>query len=242
MLVRYITMYCFEALRRKDLDPVEQNALFMEARDLFRKAGKSGQAGEMLIYFLLEAVLKAPQALRKMPLSTNPKEERKGSDGVHIKWNSDLQILDLFFAEAKIWATFSTALDDVFASVKKFHEGGMKQHELNLLTNHFTALDDDTQEKILSYIDGENAPNTRVTHAALVGFDWEEYKALDDARRKQFVAEFESRYKSWAAATVPKVSSKLSKFEYKNLRFEFFFIPFKDVQKFRDWFEEALRG
>ena len=112
MLVRYITLYCYDALRRKDLDDVERAGLFMEARDLFRKADKSGQGGEMLVYFLLEAVLKAPQALRTMPLSTNPKEERKGSDGVHVKWNPDLELLDLFFAEAKIWASFSDALDD----------------------------------------------------------------------------------------------------------------------------------
>jgi hypothetical protein len=65
MLVRYITMYCFDAQKRNDLSEVDRNALFVEARDLFRKSKSSGQVGEMLIYFFLEAVLKAPQALRE---------------------------------------------------------------------------------------------------------------------------------------------------------------------------------
>lgn len=121
MLVGYITKYCFDATKRKDLDEVDRNLLFVEARDLFRKAAKSGQAGELLIYFLLEAVLKAPQALRKMVITTNPKDERKGSDGMHFSWNQDLEILELYFAESKVWNDFGAALSDAIASVEKFH-------------------------------------------------------------------------------------------------------------------------
>lgn len=194
MLVNYITLYCFDALRRNDLDDVERNALFVEARDLFRKSKTSGQPGEILIYFLLESVMHAPQALRKMPLTTSPSEERKGSDGLHIGWNSTLEVLELYFAESKIWSDFSAALKDAFESIDKFHDGSMKQHELTLFSNHFRLLDSDLREKILSYIDGENAPKTRINHACLIGFDWDEYRCLDDSRRQRFIAEFEHRY------------------------------------------------
>jgi Cap4 SAVED domain len=242
MLVTYITKYSFDALKRQDLDENDQNALFIEARDLFRKSPASGQVGELLVYFLLEAVMKAPQALRKMTLTTNPAEERKGSDGVHIRWNSDLQILEIYFAEAKIWRDFPAALKNAFESIQEFHATGMKQHELNLFSTHLRILDSDLQTKVLSYIEGENSPNTRINHACLIGFDWAEYKRLDDSRRSAFIAEFEQRYAKWGQAALTKTESHLSTFPHKSLGFEFFFIPFKDVQEFRDRFNEALRG
>jgi uncharacterized protein DUF1837 len=88
MLAGYITMFCYDATKRRDLDPVELNQLFMQARDLFRKAPRSGQVGELLIWFFLEAVLRVPQAYRKMTVTTNPQDERKGSDGVHFGCSS----------------------------------------------------------------------------------------------------------------------------------------------------------
>jgi hypothetical protein len=242
MLVGYITKYCFDATKRKDLDEVDRNLLFVEARDLFRKAGKSGQAGELLIYFLLEAVLKAPQALRKMVITTNPKDERKGSDGMHFSWNQDLEILELYFAESKVWNDFGAALSDALASVEKFHNDGLKQHEFNLFSSQFKILDDQLQGRILSYINGENVTKTRITHACLVGFDWNEYLCLGDGRRKDFIREFEERYSSWADDAVTKVETKLAAFSLRHLRFEFFFLPFKSVEEFRTLFEAALRG
>jgi hypothetical protein len=212
----------------------------MQAKDLFRKANRSGQAGELLIYFLLEAVLLAPQALKKMPITTNTNEERKGSDGVHLKWNSELDLLEIIFAESKIWKSSSAAIEDALASILEFHSGNMKIHECNLFTTDFKLFDEELQKKINSFIDGENSTKTRVTHACLIGFDWDQYECLDDARRKEFVSQFQQRYLQWAEAAVPKLGKKLEKFPLKNLRFDFFFIPFKDVDAFRDWFQEAL--
>src|SRR5207245_9545199 len=107
LLVRHITLYCFKAERRRDLPELERNEMFMQARDLFRKTGNSGQVGGLLIYCLLETVLNAPQALKKMPMTTNPNEERKGSDGVHLRWDEPAAVLEVIFAESKIWNSFS---------------------------------------------------------------------------------------------------------------------------------------
>jgi Cap4 SAVED domain len=243
MLVTYITNYCFDALKRRDLEESERNELFMQARDLFRDADYSGQAGEMLVYFLIESILKAPQALKKMPITTNTAEERKGSDGVHVRWDEKLAILDILFAESKIFQEFGKALTKAFKSIQDFHDaGGMKEHEMKLVTAHFKILDSDLQAKVISYIDGENAPKTRLTQVCLIGFDWSEYKCLDDSRRKAFTDEFEQRYTAWAQDAVKKIEEGMKPFLHKHLRFEFFLLPFKDVQVFRDHFDEALRG
>jgi hypothetical protein len=177
-----------------------------------------------------------------MSLTTNAQDERKGSDGLHFAWNSELDLLELYFAEAKIWNSFAGALTDVFSSIETFHSAGLRQHELNLFSAHFRILDLELQKKILSYVNGKHAPKTRMTHACLLGFDWSEYNCLDDMRRRDFVAEFEDRYSSWAVEAIRKLETKLASFPLKHLRFEFFFLPFKSVADFRQLFEEALRG
>lgn len=242
LLARYITLYCFKAERRKDLSEQEHNEMFMQARDLFRRSENSGQVGELLIYFLLETVLSAPQALKKMPMTTNPKEERKGSDGVHLLWDEGAGVLELIFAESKIWKSFSAALADAFSSMEKFHDSRTKQHEVNAFSSGFSNLDSKLQEKVVSYIEGENTSNCRLAQACLVGFNWEEYECLMDGRRADFIKDFENRYRAWAAEMRDSLNAKLKAFKHKHLRFEFLILPFKDVEAFRTWFQEELTG
>jgi len=214
----------------------------MQARDLFRLTDKTGQVGELLIYFLIEAVLGAPQALKKMPLSTNPMEERKGSDGIHLRWDEADEVLEIIFAESKIWSSFSGALADAFKSIDSFHDSRTKQHEINCFTAGFSALSSDLQERVISYVDGENASHSRHVHAFLIGFDWAEYKCLDDGRRTAFVREFEARYLKWASTHKGLINEKLRNTKHKHLHFEMFMLPFQDVEAFRRWFLEALTG
>jgi len=242
LLVRHITLYCFKAERRRDLPELERNEMFMQARDLFRKTGNSGQVGELLIYFLLETVLNAPQALKKMPMTTNPNEERKGSDGVHLRWDEPAAVLEVIFAESKIWNSFSDALADAFTSMENFHDSRTKQHEVNAFTSGFSGLDPGLQKKVVSYVEGENSSNFRLTQACLIGFNWKEYECLTDGRRSDFIKEFEERYRAWADGMRESLNAKLKAFRHKHLRFEFFMLPFKDVEAFRNWFQEELTG
>lgn len=242
LLAKYITFYCIKAERRRDLSELERNEMFMQARDLFRPAENSGQVGELLIYFLLETVLQAPQALKKMPMTTNPNEERKGSDGVHLLWDQSSGVLELMFAESKIWKSFSAALKDAFASMEKFHDSRTKQHEVNAFSSGFSNLDTELQKKVLSYIEGENATKCRLAQACLIGFNWDEYQCLNDKRRTSFIEDFEIRYRLWAAGIRDSLNGRLKAFKHKHLRFEFFMLPFKDVEIFRAWFQEALTG
>jgi hypothetical protein len=242
LLARYITHYCFKAERRKDLSELERNEMFMQARDLFRRSARSGQAGELLIYFLLETVLHAPQALKKMPMTTNPSEERKGSDGVHLRWEESSGTLELFFAESKIWKSFSDGLRDAFESMEQFHDSRTKRYEVNAFTSGFSNLDDELQQRVVSYIEGENVSNCRLVQACLIGFNWSEYECLADQRRIAFIKEFEERYRTWAIGVRDSLNDKLRAFKHKHLRFEFFMLPFKNVDDFRAWFEEELTG
>jgi hypothetical protein len=216
--------------------------MYMRVRDLFTPTKNSGQVGELLIYFLLETVLHAPQALKKMPMTTNPNEERKGSDGVHILWDESAALLELIFAESKLWQSFSGAMGDAFRSMEDFHDSRTKQHEVNCLTSGFSNLDSDLQKKLLAYVEGEKASNCRLAHACLIGFNWKEYECLGDVRRAAFIREFDTRYRIWADGIRDSLNDRVKAFKHKHLRFEFFMLPFQDVEAFRGWFQEALTG
>jgi hypothetical protein len=240
-LIIYITHFCLTSQRRNGLGEKERNKAFLEAKRLFRKSSTSGQPGELLVYFLIEAVLEAPQVLKKMLLTTNPNDERKGSDGVHVRWVDDEQRLEVIFAEAKLHQDFAAALKSAFVSMTDFHNSAAKELEVNYFLNAFSLLDQKQQEHLRAYVEGEKKDKCQEVHVCLIGYDWKEYECLKDDRKKDFLKEFEARYLSWAKATIkPELDAGLASFTHSHLRFEFFFLPFPSVGNFRSLFLENL--
>jgi hypothetical protein len=230
MIANYITHYCFSAKRRSGLNEAQRNATYREAKRLFRPSADSGQAGELLAYIFIEAVLEAPQVLQKMPITTNPNDERKGSDGIHMRWHDTDAVLELIFAESKIWGSFAGALRDAFASMETFHQSITKDLELTIYSPFFLDLDELFRERIMSYMQGDNIDKTRQRQACLIGYDWDEYAALQDPQKRlAFVKLFEDKYKLWASETMsPLLQRRLGRFSHKYLLFDFLFCP---VQK-----------
>ncbi len=61
------------------------NTLVSKAKERLRKAeSNDGELGEILLYTMLEAHLKAPKLLTKLELKTDPNHYVKGADGVHL--------------------------------------------------------------------------------------------------------------------------------------------------------------
>ena len=240
-LISYITHFCFTSQRRADLDEQARNRTFVEAKRLFRGSPNTGQPGELLVYFLIEAVLQAPQVLKKMLITTNPNDERKGSDGVHIRWAAGGDLLEVIFAEAKLYNNFRSALSSAFVSMTDFHNSATKNLEINYFLNAFSLLSAEQQEVITSYVEGENKGKCQEVHVCLIGHTWEEYDCLKTPEKKKFLDEFEVRYLTWALEEMkPKLDAELAAFTHSHLRFEFFFLPFTSVDNFRELFLASL--
>jgi hypothetical protein len=243
-LVEHISFYCISACKRPtEVTLTIANRLFMQARDMFRKIDTAGETGELLLYFLLETVLKAPQVVCKMELKTNPADEVKGGDGIHVSYTASSDTLNVYLGESKLHAHYSNALTDAFKSMETLHSLGPREHELNLVTSHFKYFGEDIQAKIAEYLD-ETTPggNLKIKHACLIGYDWSEYEHLATDGRDLFIKEFEPRFVEHVQALVKKTKKLFTNFTYRNLSYEFFFLPFKDVQEFRDVFYEYLNG
>lgn len=245
VLAWHIGHYAITAQRHAAAkDHVDHAKIISEAKKLLRRTSKSGEPGELLLYFLLESVLKAPQAICKMSLKTNRNEEIKGSDGVHIRWDSDRRQLIVYFGEAKLYQDLSAAIAAAFTSMETFYEEGAEEHEVFLVSNHFNLVEDTLKKRVCAYLDKTSSPATYETHhACLVGFDWEDYKNLDVPKtRKKFLENFEQEYIQRAAAIRDAVEARLGKFSRRHLAFEFFFLPFRSVQEFREWFMLEVFG
>jgi hypothetical protein len=240
-LISYITHFCFTSERRADLSEQARNRAYLEAKRLFRDNPNTGQPGELLVYFLIEAVLQAPQVLKKMPITTNPNDERKGSDGVHVRWTANGELLEVIFAEAKLHKDFAAALTSAFKSMTDFHNSATKSLEINYFLNAFSFLSQEQRDVIASYVEGENKGKCQEVHVCLIGYTWEEYGHLKTAEKEKFLTEFEKRYLAWASAEMkPKLDAELAAFTHSHLKFEFFFLQFASVDNFRALFLETL--
>jgi len=240
-LISYITHFCFTSERRADLSEQARNRAYLEAKRLFRNDPNTGQPGELLVYFLIEAVLQAPQVLKKMLITTNPNDERKGSDGVHMRWTVNEELLEVIFAEAKLHRDYAAALRSAFKSMTDFHNSATKSLEINFFLNAFSFLSQEQRDVITSYIEGENKGKCQEVHVCLIGYTWEQYDHLKTSEKEKFLKEFEKRYLAWAEVEMkPRLDAELGAFTHSHLKFEFFFLPFASVEDFRGLFLKTL--
>lgn len=241
-LAYHILSYCFSVQKREEArTDVEIMELRHEARQFFRDENRSGEAGEMLLYFLLEAILGAPQMVAKISLKTNPSLETFGSDGIHMKWHEEDGVLDVYFGEAKLYQNFADATAEAVGSIQKFHEKKMEDFELRMVTRHFKHAEDELKTAVLGYVKRGTAEETvRINHACLLGYNWDAYQNLPNGPLAQMVESFRQSYQADIARIGAIINHRFEAFKEKRLRFEIFVLPFSSVDEFREAFLKAL--
>jgi|TARA_B110000914_G_scaffold220628_1_gene231013 hypothetical protein len=250
MLYTYIIDYCIAARNRPEPLTTRQSAkLTKQARDLFRhpevsdaSPDRTGEAGELLLYFLIEAVLKAPQVVSKMELRTNHKDEVKGSDGIHARFNTETGIVDFFFGESKLYQDSASAIAEVMKSVDQFHDIEMYQHEFAMVTKHFKYADEKTRDAISSLvINGEPGPLVSINHACLIGYHFKGFTGLSKtATPDEILEEFLEEFIKDGERLANLIQRRFDEFSRKNIKFDIFFLPFPSVAEFRNAFNAAL--
>ena len=236
-LAKHVVDYCLFARRRADIESLGYNREYMirEACGLFRKHPRSGEAGELLLYFLQETVLNAPQLVAKMSLKDNPHAEVLGSDGIHGAWDSSSQILTLYFGESKLYQNISAAMSEAFKSLKQFHENGLLQHETPMVTTHFKYLDEDARRALLKHIGGgSGTAGIKYCHTLLIGYDWNLFNKLDRTAPAELLQTFLVAYREKALDWANLLKGHWNTFPRQDLGFEVFFLPFRSVQELRD--------
>lgn len=248
-LYDYIIDYCLSAKDRAEPLTNRQAAnLTKQARQLFRRPeitdaspDRTGEAGEVLLFFLIEAVLRAPQVVAKMELKTNHNDEVKGSDGIHAKWNEEEEIVEFFFGESKLRKSASKAISSLIDSINGFHEVKMYEHEFNIVTKHFKYAHQSIKSAIEGMIiNGEPGDSVRINHACLIGYDFSGYSSAEGKSRQELKDDFCKKLLKHSDSLVESLQRHFDEFEKKQLVFEVFFLPFPSVDEFRNSFNRAL--
>lgn len=237
-LIQHLVNFAISSRRRPaSAEPREHVQLFLEARDLLARRAESGEAGELLLYMLTEALLGAPQMVAKFELKTSPAVEVHGADGIHMKWNEHENLLDVYFGESKLVASPSESIARTLASIETFHKKGQDEHELRLVTSHFKWADTELRNAVAAWLNPLHpVGDYRTNHACLIGYSSDAYRSdvIDSETAKE---DFLLQYRD----QIPRLSQLLTKHaEHQAVRMEVFFLPFPDVKAFREAFCAAL--
>lgn len=211
---------------------VEIVRLTEEARGLFTALERSGEAGELLLYTLLETVLGVPQILCKMPLKTNSQMHVHGTDGIHAKVLEDGG-LALYWGESKLHATVNSAIDEAFASLAPFllDEGpGAARRDLMLLRDNLDTGMDEVTAALIRYFDGSGlSARLEVRAACLVGFDLADYPSPHAEDGEAIAEAVNKSIESW----VSRVGARVAQHDVTTFEIEVFLVPLPSVEAFR---------
>ena len=205
-----------------------------EARSLFTNLATSGEGGELLLYTLLEEVLRIPQIICKMPLKTNSQMHIHGSDGIHGKM-LDSGNLALYWGESKLHAKVNSAIDKCFESVGPFLiEGldGAAQRDLLLVRDNLDTGSEELTAALIRYFSQgtEESAKIEVRAGCLVGFDVDDYPDPLDDSGQAIRVEVQKAIDGW----IKRISDKVGTHSLASFEIEIFCVPVPSVQNFRN--------
>jgi hypothetical protein len=259
VLRMYITQF---ALPRAEIELVHQqvealaphermlryNELRDRAADLFIKAqestGRNGEAGELILYLLMEWALQAPQLLAKMSLKTSAQMPVHGSDGIHIRYDPTSQAVMFFWGEAKLHANIGSALDSAVTSVSDALTHDKMNMDIKLVQRHFSLLGfpEEAREALLSYLNPlhENYGKRTDVSACLIGFNFAEFAKVASYKTSELETRFCDALTRQLEKSTADLATRLKDAGISHHRMEVFFLPLGSVSDFRKEFQNAI--
>ncbi len=216
--------------------------LSSRAREEFRKAkSNQGELGELLLYCLLEAHLKAPKLLTKLELKTASNDYVKGADGVHLL-KLDNKTYQIIFGESKLQPNLNDGIYEAFSSIKTMLKEGLKKiiYEIHLVNSNLLKenLSDDesylTLKKILIPTENDEDLNVDYSFGIFLGFD---FSISDEERRlknNEFRRKMEQKVEEAINKCIPLINRKLKKDQFIGYDFYFYIVPFYELDKIRN--------
>lgn len=231
-------------------DKIQQSAVHLhrQAVDLFKRANKNtnrnGEFGELIIYLLIESVLKAPQFVAKMSLKTSAQMPVHGSDGIHLSYDSASGGLKLYWGESKCYASVKRAIDKAAKSIAENLQHDKMAHELFLIDQYFdlAGFPAEFREAILSFLNpfNENYNKRADVSVMFIAFDFAAFAALNDLKPEEVEERFNADLCSALKDYVARLDADLAKSKVKNHSIEVFFLPVPSVDTMRTMFQERI--
>ncbi|MDP2846941.1 MAG: DUF1837 domain-containing protein [Humidesulfovibrio sp.] len=206
----------------------------------------SGEPGEILLFIILEAFLKAPRAVCKMNLKTNSSMPVHGTDAAHIIFTKETESLELLWGEAKLYKQMSSALDSICESIKDFtsvHQfGSQREKDIQIIRMHSDVNDESIRQHLLNYFDPYTAQSNNVSerYCCFVGFDSSLYDNMVKYTEEEAINKFLEKYRSRVETACGLFKTKIIESKIERLRYYCILLPFDSVESFRKSFYQFL--
>jgi len=209
-------------------------ALQTEARRTFTDLALSGEGGELLLFALVEGLLKYPQVLSKMSLKTSARMHVHGMDGLYVSCRGAPPRLRLHFGESKLHRDMRTSINEGVASVREMlhDEGhiGSSRRDFYLLEAHGDLGDVALEEALTAFLDPADsrfmAPE--VCAVLLTGYELDRYPIV------KLGQPFPETLLEEATTALDVLGAAALLRQVDSFKIDVLCIPFPSVQEFRD--------
>ncbi|MGO4192686.1 DUF1837 domain-containing protein [Arthrobacter sp. YAF17] len=240
VLADQIVFFCMPRSDIKEMNELPENQripannlLYRRAKQTFAKAQPlTGEGSELLLFALLENILRVPQIMTKMSLKTSENVHVHGADAVHaaLVENGNLA---LYWGEAKMYDKIGAALTSCFDSLEPYlrMDWDVIRRDLFLITHFLDAADDAVKLRLLQFFDQSNAASVKVEArgACVIGFSLDDYPTLPHE-----LARVESAINESLANWAKNVGAKLKARSLEHIEIEVFLVPVPSAQGFRN--------
>lgn len=215
-------------------------ALAAEAKSVFSNSRTTGEAGELLVFYLAEKLLRIPQILCKMQFKTNRNVHVHGADGLHAGYDPKSGNLHLYFCESKLVAERTQSVLDCLRSIAPFvlaRDSSLgPSREFQLLSTNLDLDNPATEQMVKSFLDPGRSESNSVEYRAicLAGFDSPHYCA--EATHLKVCTALATEQTTW----VKHISDRLFAERLSNTGMHLICIAMPSVQAFRDAFLDEI--
>ncbi len=205
---------------------------------------KDGKYGELILYMLVEDILRVPMVVFKIP--TSVKDQVKGSDGVFIgNYKNQPAIL---LGESKTWKNLEKALKNAFASLNRFYENS------DAIKNEFFVASKSIKEKNLSEedlnfiwkcltTDSDEYKNRLKVHPVLIVYDSKEILEALGGKPEEIENKVKEAVENSIQGSLAEIKKLCSEFkDVAKANLDFFLIPVDNLTKFRNSLYKSFHG
>lgn len=220
-----------------------------KAENLFTDLANTGEGGEILLYILIQDILKLPQLISKMSLKTSGKLHYQGADGIHFQYNEITKNLELYWAESKMYKDINTAIARCFESIKGFlldpHSyKSTQERDIDLITSniHQNINNEELENVLLTFFDKDSELSNNIVYKGIcfIGFDYNKYPTKDDITKttNDIKDAILAEYGNWHNTLGEQIKTHIN-LDKKEIHI--FLMPFPSVEDFRKHYLETIK-
>lgn len=240
-LVNQMVTYVLSKGEYQEIKPEDARQVVLAAKETFQKVEGSGEAGELLLYVLLES-RGIVQLYSKMDLKTSAGMPFHGYDAIHLQAG---KAIVLHFGHAKTHASFSGGLASALDDIERFRKNAAKKsRELRLVSKNLDKVKfgdsaKDIEELINPY--SKHKENYSESDSVFIGSEFLFMKEAENAKGPELDKFMLGRYQRAASEIAEAVNSTVERrADAKNLTLLFLILPITNVEEFRKKFTKEL--